>query len=99
LTSVGTVNSRSALRGIDEPVRATGSKTASAERKVQHPPTTIRSGAHEPPPQSSERGMRGHEINQLINVMRLSGPIIANLVPEPKPTLTRMIDMALEFNP
>jgi hypothetical protein len=30
------------------------------------------------------------EIDQLIYVMRLSGPIIANLVPEPKPTLTRM---------
>jgi hypothetical protein len=31
--------------------------------------------------------------------MRLSGRIIANLVPKPKPTLTRMIDMALEINP
>jgi hypothetical protein len=34
--------------------------------------------------------------NQIINVVRLSGPIIVNLIPKPQPTVPRIADTALE---
>ena len=65
---------------------------------MQNPHTTICPGTHEPPPQSSKRWVRGGEIDQLINVVRLSGPIVMDLIPKPQPAVPRTINAALEVN-